>query len=242
MKYNWKTNIFSTLLFLLFWIIFYIDYIKAGEYNNPDVFTNIFMSSQNKYNDSSTFVGYILTIIFLLSLNRCINKPVDSFIIRYGKDRFLKINITYTFIHAFLFSFEYWIVNFIFICFTFDWQILINSNFFTCSILYFLTRFLYFLTIAIFAVFIKVLFNYKKIHIIISSLIILAINTLPSLMINKGIILFAGFIDDWMQEGTFDLIDYVKNALICIIVSAILATAARLVFLKKDILINEEEN
>ncbi|MFR5876112.1 MAG: hypothetical protein ACLUFN_06445 [Eubacterium sp.] len=45
-----------------------------------------------------------------------------------------------------------------------------------------------------------------------------------------------------MQEGTFDLIDYVKNALICIIVSAILATAARLVFLKKDILINEEEN
>lgn len=77
---------------------------------------------------------------------------------------------------------------------------------------------------------------------IIAVLIMLAINSLPYLMIEKGFIMFADYVNDWMLESTFDLFEYSKNTLICIISSAILITGTRLVFLKKDILIYEEES
>lgn len=102
--------------------------------------------------------------------------------------------------------------------------------------------FLIFLLLGSLCQFFRIQFNFSKIYIAIVLIIIAFFRILSFFFIDISPIYFASFINSWMQEGTFDLIEYIKNTVICIIVSAILATAARLVFLKKDILINEEEN
>lgn len=242
MKYKIKIFLLQTAFFAAYWIIYYFDIIPFGQkINDYSILSQSLMNSNYGYNNSMWAVGLIVTIIYSISHNFIFNASTQE-IVKYGREKYIIKDIKLTIMNTFVFSLEYCGVNLLFTLFICDIKLLISSKYFILTVLYFITRFTYFLVLGMFLLLTYYLFKFKKIYFIISALIMLAINSLPYIMIEKGIIFFADYINDWMQEGTFDLINYIKNALICIIVSAILATAARLVFLKKDILINEEEN
>lgn len=243
MSYKIKTNIIYIFTFFALWQIYYHNIISLSvKISNPDIFVTYLMSSGYGYNNLCNTVGVFIAVFYLVSFHKKFRNENSSVIVRCGKDRYIMHCFKQTCLHTLTFILEFCVVNTLCILIYCDLNMLLNLNFILCNLLYFIILFLIFLLLGSLCQFFRIQFSFNKIYLAVILIIIAFFRILSFFFINISPIYFASFIDDWMQEGTFDLINYIKNALICIIVSAILATAARLVFLKKDILINEEEN
>ena len=242
MKYKLKINLLQTAFMAAYWIIYNFSIIPYGErISDYAVLSQRLMNTDGNYNGSLWAVGLIMTIVFSIAHNFSFSASSMA-IVKYGREKYILNDIKQTLINAFLFSLEYCGVNAIFTAMICEGDLLISSKYFLLTLLYFITRFTYFLVLGSLLLLMYYIFKFKRIYMIIAVLIMLAMNSLPYLMIERGIMFFADYVNDWMLEGTFDLFEYIKNTLICIITSAILITGTRLVFLKKDILIHEEES
>ncbi len=234
MKYKLKINLLQTAFIAAYWIIYNFRMIPyGGKISDYTVLSQSLMNTGGGYNSSLWAVGLVMTIIFSIAHNYSFSASSMA-IVKYGRGKYILNDIKQTVINALLFALEYCGVNAVFT--------IMICEYFLLTLLYLITRFSYFLVLGSLLLFMYYIFKFKRVYMIIAVLIMLAMNSLPYLMIEKGIIFFADYVNDWMQNGTFDLMDYIKNTLICIITSAILITGTRLVFLKKDILIHEEEN
>lgn len=242
MKYKLKINLLQSAFMAVYWILYNYNIIPYGEkISDYTILSKFLMNTGSSYNGSLWAVGFIMTIVFSIAHNYSFSASSMA-IVKYGRGKYILNDIKQTVINALLFSLEYCGVNAVFTAMICEQELLTSSKYFLLTLLYFITRFLYFLVLGSLLLLMYYIFKFKRIYMIIAALIMLAINSLPYLMIEKGIIFFADYVNDWMQNGTFDLMDYIKNTLICIITSAILITGTRLIFLKKDILIHEEEN
>ncbi len=244
MKYsNLKTNALQLLFFTAIWIFQYRNYVSFdSKISDTNTFSLCFMSSGWGYNDSTSTVGIVFTFLFCFMFFRIFNITDSSIIIRYGRNHFFSNEIKESIKYSFFFSLEFWAVNTVFIMIFCDFNLLSDLKFFGCNILYFVIKFLYFLLIAMFMQLVRFAMNFNKLYFTVSALLILAVNLLSFLSFEKGIIYFASFIDVWFTEGTFDLFEYIRNVIICILTAGIFITAAKLIFIKKDILIDAEEN
>lgn len=243
MKYKLKLSVFQIIVFVCFWLIDNYYYIPVNEkITDASVLCNRFMNVHSGYNDSIFRLGIVITIFFITSFFSYFKQVDSSIILRYNRDKFVLHNIKEVIVHSFLFSFEYWGINIIFIIAFCNMQMLIDYYFFYCAILYFLTRYLYFLLCGMLLLFFELLLLFKKQYVYIASFFILGINSFPYLMLDRGIILFADFVNEWMKNGKFDLFTYIKNSFVCLLLILIFAVGSRIVFTKKDILLDEEEN
>lgn len=242
MKYKSKTNLIELFMLLSLWFIGNYSALPQGiQSDNISLFYR-FVSVTSGYNDSQFSVGIVITIYFIFSYFSNFKRENESVILRCGRDRFILLDIRNTLIHSCIFALEYWGIGVIFTVLFCDIDILNQTDYFTCSILYFITRLLYFVLIGLILEFIKLLMNFKKYYIFVTGVFILGMNALPYFGIEKSIPLFANFVSEWLAEGTFNVLEYIKNALICIILSVIMIFLSRLLFSKKDILSNEEED
>ena len=242
MKYKLKINLLQTAFIAAYWIIYNFRMIPyGGKISDYTVLSQSLMNTGGGYNSSLWAVGLVMTIIFSIAHNYSFSASSMA-IVKYGRGKYILNDIKQTVINALLFALEYCGVNAVFTIMICEQELLVSSKYFLLTLLYFITRFSYFLVLGSLLLLMYYIFKFKRVYMIIAVLIMLAINSLPYLMIEKGFIMFADYVNDWMLESTFDLFEYSKNTLICIISSAILITGTRLVFLKKDILIYEEES
>ncbi len=210
--------------------------------DDENLFVKQIMTIGVGYNDSLFRIGIILTIVFALSYLAYFNKTDNHVILRYGRSRFINYEIKKSLMFAFLFSFQFWIVNELFTLIFVDFNLLVEKKFFACSILYFFTRFAYFMVFSATLLMARILFNYRNYYVYPALAVRLAFNSLPYFMIDEGIILYAGFVNEWINKGTFDYLEYIKNTAVCVIIAILLFLAAKLIFLKKDILTDEKES
>ncbi len=242
MKYKTKTNLIEFFMLLSLWFINNYSALPKGiQSDNINLFYR-FVSVTSGYNNSVFSVGVVITLYFIFSFFSNFKRPNESVILRCGRDRFVLLDIKNALIHSCIFAFEYWAISTVLTTLFCDIDILKQVDYLKCSILYFITRLLYFVLVGMILEFIKLLMNFKKYYVLVAGVFILGMNSLPYFGIEKSIPLFANFVGEWISEGTFNVLEYVKNSLICIILSAIMMFLSRILFLKKDILSNEEED
>lgn len=242
MSYKFKHHLIHTFIFCGFWLFDNYTVINLTQkVTDTKILINNFWNTQGGYNNSVFRVGIVITIMFGISFLSYFKTPNSHNIVRYGRKQFMNFESKQVLLFAFLFSLEYWAVSEVFILLFTDFSLLIEYRFFLCSVLYFFTRFLYFAIFAALLLLTRVAFNFQKFYAFVAIIILLACNSLPYLMLDKGIILYADFINDWMLYGTFDPLEYVRNSLICIIGTIVLLLIAKMLFLKKDLLLDEKE-
>lgn len=243
MKYKLKIISAQTLFMLVYWLVSNYKYLPQGErISDFQVLANQFMSTRVGYNGALFSLGYVMTLLFAFSFFVNFRIVDSSLIVKYGKDRFILNESKKGILHTLWFSLGYCGINAIMIIAVCDIQMLIDSKFFTCNLLYLVSMFMYFLVLSAVMQLLRITFGFNKFYLIVSAAIFFAVNSLPYMMLDKGLIFFSSFMLDWFQSGSFDAVEYIRYFGICAIVVAICIVATRLIFMKKDIIFNEEED
>lgn len=243
MKYNTlKNNIINILYFAVLWIpltIYKVDF--ANKIDDLNYFAETLMAPKGGYNNINYIVGFTDTAYFLIMLFGQIGKTDTKLLIRYKKDGYIKKEIKECTIYTALFAFELVAVNEIYCLIFSDITMLINSKFFLCNLLYFIQLFLYYLVTALSLLFLRGVFNYSSLSLLITAgvyCILAVFNQMIDFALTP--VYYCGFIGEWFSEGTFDLYEYTVNAVKCVIVIVVLSFLARFVFIKKDVLSDEK--
>lgn len=242
MKYKRALHFLNIVIFSSLWFLDNSKYISIVEkINDPVILCTRLMNASGGYNDSIFRVGIVLTVLFSASFFSNFKQDSSLKVLMYGRENFVFASAKNVAIFSFLFSVEFWGIDVFLTTIFCELKLLIKYQYFICSIFYFITRFLYFLLCGIVLLLIKLSLDFKKQYIYVGCLSIIALNSLPYLMIDKGIILFSDFINNWMINAQFNYFEYIRNVTICLLLIAILILLSKMVFLKKDILIYEEE-
>lgn len=242
MNYNRVLHIINIALLSALWFFDNSDCIIFTEkINDPMILCTRLMSTFAGYHDSVFRVAIVLTILFSASFFSNFKQDSALKILKYGRENFVFYSAKKVGQFSFLFTLEFCVVDLMLTMLFCEFSILIEHRYFICSVLYFFTRFLYFFLCGLILLLFKLSLNFKKQYIYIGCLLLLAGNSLPYLMIDKGIVLFSDFINNWMINAQFNYFEYIKNVTICLLLIAILILLSKMVFSKKDILIYEEE-
>lgn len=243
MKYKLKIVSAQTLFMLLYWLLSNYKYLPQGEkISDFQVLTNNLMNPYAGYNSEFFSLGYIMTLLFSFSFFMNFKIVDSSLIVKHGRDRFVLNEFKNGIVHTLWFALGYCGVNTIMIVILCDIQMLIDSKFFVCSLLYFVSMFMYFLVLSAVMQLFRITFGFNRFYLVASAVLFFAVNSLPYMMLDKGLIFFSSFIFDWFQSGAFDTFEYMRYFVVCALIAAICITAARFIFIKKDIMFNEEED
>lgn len=239
MKSKIKTFIFLLVFFIVSWILMNISYFINHQIGNISTLTAMMT---NGYNGISRYVGMCMPIIYTLFFSRFIRINDSTLIIRYGKANFSVYETKNILLSTLLFVFEYVAVNFVFCIIIFPFEVLVSTKYFLCIGLYFITLYLYFSIIGISMLIIRNVMNFNKLYIPVTAILFPVLTSLSNISVNISPVLCSDFIWDWFNYNTFNFLEYILNIVKMTIVIFIFAILHKLIFLKKDILINEEEN
>lgn len=242
MKYKSVLHFINIAIFSVLWFLDNYAYIAIGEkISDPVILCTRLMNTSGGYHDSIFRVGIVLTVLFSASFFSNFKQCSILKVVKYGREKFVFTSIKDVSFFSFLFVVEFWGVDIFLTTIFCELKLLLEYRYFVCSILYFITRFLYFFLYGTVLLFFKLMLDFKKQYIYIGCLSVLAVNSLPYLMIDKGIILFSDFINNWMINAQFNYFEYIRNVTICLFFIAVLIMLSKKVFSKKDILVYEEE-
>ncbi len=244
MKYSLsKINIVQIVFFVCEW---FLATLNSGYYFTERIkyiedFSRHFMHSSAGYTALQGNVGIVMTAFYCIMLHQFIRNVGIRDIISYGRDKFVFHDIKSITKFTFLFVFEFWIVNII-LCMVFcDFSLLLETQFFLCNILFFVTLFLYFIIVGFTMLLLRYVLCFKKGYMLITIAFFFFL-TIINFYIALTPVFYSSFIYDWFRNNAFDALDYCINIGKAIIIIAILIAANRLVFSRKDIILNEEQD
>ncbi len=229
MKYNFFRICFFSFLFLLT----DFRYISIDKYSGSySVLSEAIMSTSVGYNNLFLIVGIVVTSLYVFGLsNILIESPL--ILIKCGKNRFYNKNIKNIFFDSLLIAIEYvGIIVAFCLCF-FDITLLYDSGFFLCVLLYCAMLCMYFFTVGSVTLLIKILMG-SKIYVFVSAVIFFVLAALQNSASHFSPVYFCNFVDRWFLLGKFDIIDYVKDLMICLLYILIAILFGKLTFSKKD--------
>lgn len=226
---------FCGLFLVLDFTYLFTNHFK-GDY---DSLTIAIMNNSIGYNNLYIIVGIVVTVMFVLSLNKISFIKDSSFIVRNGKKNYLKYLVKDVSISATLFSSEFVMAEMLICTIRFKNELLVDTRFYWCCILYAVMLCGYFLTVGISTVLINILCGFSKASYIFSIVLFLAINSLILLNIRISPLYFSQFISDWFTNGYFNYLDYIMNLMKCLCVCLAINYLANIILLRKDLIFNE---
>ncbi len=244
MRYNSKfikVNIFSCVFFIIIAIVFNLQLLSSGRITTvSDFISSGIMDESYRYINSRVVIGIICTMLFIFVVSQRLNIINAVYLVRYNRDGFVKQIIFQMFESAVIFSFEYifiYIVSCIIVC---DFSVLIDVNFFPCVLLLFVSLIEYFTIVGILTLVIQYVLKFSNIYIAASIILFCAANHFSNVMdLNISLTDFFNFVTNFIENGIFNRLDYLINIIETIIICFILSYIARLLFLKRDLIIDE---
>ena len=245
MKFR-KRDLFANLIniafFIITWLFLNSRLLNNGKiYSVEDFFSFNLINPEMAYTNLHQVVGVTFAILFILTSARVLNMKNPYELIKYNRDGFVKHKIKGIIINALIFVFEYLIIHVLFCIILCDFSVLLEVKFFPCIALFYISLTEYFLIIGISMLFLQYLLKFSNAYIALTAIVfcLLAIAS-NDLGIRISPVYFSDFIQDFAQSGGFNWFEYAVNLIETIIVFFILAISSRLIFLKRDIIINEK--
>lgn len=240
---RYRQNILQFIFFcLLFSALDYV-YLFSDYYESDyDALTVAIMDDSVGYNNLYMIAGIVVTVIYILSLNRInfINNP--AFVLRKGKRKYLKYLAGDALISAVLISFEFVGAEALICSVRFKNELLTDTGFYVCCVLYMIMLFGYFSIVGISTVLIDIAFGRGKASSIVSSALFIALNSLILLDINISPLYYSQFISYWFSKGEFNYLEYIINIVKCFCVFAAIYCIAEFALLRKDLIFDEQQN
>lgn len=233
-------NIVRFLFFCGLFLALDFTYVFTNHFESDyDSLTIAIMNSSIGYNNLYVVIGIVVSIMFILNLNKIRFVRDPAFIIRNGKKNYLRYLVKDVLISAVLFSSEFVMAEILICTIRFKNELLIDTGFYWCCILYSVMLCGYFLIVGISTVLINILCNFSKTSYIISIVFFLALNSLVLLNIRISPLYFSQFISDWFTDGYFNYLDYTTNVITSLCVFWGINYLANIVLLRKDLIFNE---
>lgn len=141
---------------------------------------------------------------------------------------------------AIVFSVEYTCVNIVLSLIFAKADILKRVNLLLFSATFIVALSAFFGFVGIFAIFLKLICNFKSYYMYLEILIFVALYSLTAFGINIMPSLTTAYASLWFSQGEFDAAQYISTIISVCLVSAAVYIINRLIFGKKDIILNEK--
>ena len=141
---------------------------------------------------------------------------------------------------AIIFSVEYTCVNIVLSLIFAKADILKRVNLLLFSATFIVALSAFFGFVGIFAIFLKLICNFKSYYMYLEILIFVVLYSLTAFDINIMPSLTTAYASLWFSQGEFDAAQYISTIISVCLVSAAVYIINRLIFGKKDIILNEK--
>ena len=237
MKY--KRNIIRFAFFcFLFLTLDYVYLWDAYLRSDYDLLT-IIMSDYIGYNNTYYFPGIIVTVMYVLGLNKISFVNNSAFVMRKGKKKYIRYLTKDALIDAVLYSVEFVSAEVLICAIRFENELLQDTGFYWCCILFALMLCGYFAVVGVTTILIDVIFSFGKISAFVSIAFFMLLNSLTLINVDISPVYYASFLDNWFENGTFDYIQYILNFVKCICMFLAIHYLTQMVHLRKDVIFNE---
>ncbi|MBQ3497504.1 MAG: hypothetical protein IJA87_00085 [Clostridia bacterium] len=208
------------------------DYRAFDDYN---VLSNCIMSTNVGYNNLFLITGIVVTALYIAGLN---NVFVDSsiLVLKYGKEKYYKQNLMRVFIDSLLMSIEYIGTTVVFCLIFFNTNLLVESGFFICCLLYTVLVWLYFSIVGFTSYIVRIFLASKKIYVFVSAAIFFLLAGAKYISLEISPVYCCAFIDDWFSLGYFDVWNYALCIIKDVLTIVLLMLTGSWIFTKKDFL------
>ena len=169
-----------------------------------------------------------------------IKRNNEAVILRNGKDKYIKKEMSTAVAEAIVFSVEYTCVNIVLSLIFAKADILKRVNLLLFSATFIVALSAFFGFVGIFAIFLKLICNFKTYYMYLEILIFVALYSLTAFDINIMPSLTTAYASLWFSQGEFDAAQYISTIISVCLVSAAVYIINRLIFGKKDIILNEK--
>lgn len=238
MKYKLKENIIRTVLLCGIWLIENIQNIES--YGKADTGAKYNQFILDYICNPYEIIGIIAGAIFIFSLHSILKRNNEAVILRNGKDKYIKKEISTAVAEAIVFSVEYTCVNIVLSLIFAKADILKRVNLLLFSATFIVALSAFFGFVGIFAIFLKLICNFKSYYMYLEILIFVALYSLTAFDINIMPSLTTAYASLWFSQGEFDAAQYISTIISVCLVSAAVYIINRLIFGKKDIILNEK--
>lgn len=234
-----KKAIFTMIIiFIIFWVGMNLSIVFGEVRINYDNITDMI---RDKYQNCIQMLGMIVPIVYSLAFYGMFTFDEKHIIVRYGKRRYGKLqthNITF---FSVIFAVQYMLIDLIFMSIFSDISVLINSFYYVFMLLKFIMLVLFLNLIGMTLYSLKNILSCSSIYVVIGSMLYVLWTGLYYVIYTESSPAFyMNFAESWFLEHTFDTMTYIINLAKLMVASLILKYIGQIVFLKRDIIGNEE--
>ncbi len=191
------------------------------------------------YNYLYYIPGIIVTVMYVFELSKLNFAKDSAFVIRNGKNKYIRLLVKNALVNAALYSAEFVVAEVLVCTIRFESELLRDTGFYWCCILYAVMLCCYFAFVGILTILINVIFNFGKIGNFVSIVFFLLLNSLTLININVSPVYYADFISAWFENGTFNYIQYILDFVKCLCLFLAINYLTQIVYLRKDVIFNE---
>ena len=230
--------LFNVLFLSLDYVYLFSDYFS----NDYESLTIAIMDNSVGYNNLFYIAGIVATVIFIIDINHIISIGNSALVVRKGKSGCIRYFLFKVLIEAMLISIEFVGAEALICSIRFKSQLLFDTNFYQCCILYAVSLLGYFAVVGTTEVLIYVLLNFNKVSSIIVIAMFVGLNSLILCGLDISPIYYSMFISEWFQQNSFNVIEYAFDLLKCICIVLVNFYLSNIIFHRKDLIFNEQKD
>lgn len=225
-------------IFMIFWVGMNLS-VVFGAFN-IDV-NNIVDVIGDKYHNCLKMVGMIVPIIYSVSFGYLFIVDENYIMLRYGRNRYEKKEINKVFVFSVVFASEYMGVDLLFMDIFAGVSTLSDCSYYLYMLLKFIMLIFYLTMIGMTLLFLRNIMNFSGIYVVFGGMIYVFLTALYYIFMTINLPAFyMGFGDEWFASHIFDSFSYIINLAKLFFASLIFRYLGKLVFLKRDIIGNED--
>lgn len=229
---------FVFLIFAIFWLGINIGVVfKVYEIKCDDMDTFV----SQKYQNCIKVLGMIVPIMYGLVFYYIFMLRDEYIIIRYGRRNYEKKETKKILILSIIFASEYMAVDLIFSTVFIKVNVLLQTGFYIFVLLKFIMLVFYLNLIGETLFFVRNLLDFSPVYVILGTAVYVFLSMLYYIMFEKiSPVFYMDFSEEWFLDKMFDTFSYIINIAKMFLSSLILMYLGQIVFLKRDIIGNEE--
>lgn len=236
---RFKKNIFRFAFFSFIFLALDYPYIWDVYSRSDYELLTLIMKDTIGYNNLYYFPGIIVTVMYVFELSKLNFAKDSAFVTRNGKNKYIKYLVKDALINSALYSAEFVAAEALICTIRFESELLRDTGFYWCCILYALMLCGYFAFVGILTILINVVFNFGKIGDFVSIAFFLLLNSLTLINIDVSPVYYVCFISAWFENGTFNYIQYILDFVKCLCLFFAINYLTQIVYLRKDVMFNE---
>lgn len=233
-----KVTIIIAIMFSIFWIGINLSLV-FGIYEVDN--NNIANFISNRYQNCSQMIGMIVPVVYSVSFNYMFVKNEEYIIMRHGRTKYEKIEEKRILFFSIIFAAIYMGMDMLLTSIFVNIGVLLYSKYYLFMLIKYIMFVFYLNLIGMTLFFLRNILGFSGLYVLFGAGIYVFMTGLSFVNFEQvSPSFYMDFADAWFQNRSFDWITYVINLGKIIIGAYILMYLGQIVFLKMDIIGNEE--